>query len=105
MMFEALWRSVWADNTVPGKTIVLVILALLAWALDADSRHLKRYRREGVNLERIIRKLQVGDNPQPAPSEEGGEPATAFDPAEEIPVGSHVSPADLAELRKELDPD
>lgn len=105
-MFEALWRSVWADNTVPGKTIVLVILALLAWALNAGSRHLKRYRREGVNLERMIRKLQADAIPPPAPSEEDEEPATASDPAEEAPAGPrHVSPADLAELRKELDPD
>jgi MotA/TolQ/ExbB proton channel family protein len=103
-MFEALWRSVWADNTLPGKTIVSVILVLLVWALAAGSRHLKRYRSERANLDRIVRRLQESTVPLPPPAE-NGEPVAAPAQGEEASAGPrHISPADLSTLRKELDP-
>ena len=53
--FTQLSRLMAQEHDASGVVKALVILALLAWALNAGSRHLKRYRREGVNLERIIR--------------------------------------------------
>jgi biopolymer transport protein ExbB/TolQ len=113
-MLQALWHGIWADNSAAGKLIVLIILALLGWAFRTGFRHLGRYRREEDNLSRAIAKLREATaRRQPAP---GGEPengsaensnaeagaGTTADPSSDH---SHVSPADLATLRKDLSQD
>ncbi len=104
-MAAALWHGIWSDNSPAGKLIVLIILALLAWALRCGSRHLKRYRREEDNLSRAIAKLRettvrrvpaADANPQPgeAIADQGAAGGAAGE--------GNVSPADLAVVRSDL---
>ncbi len=105
-MFQALWHSIWADNSLPGRSIVLIIGCLLLWAVRAGSRHLRRYRKEGANLSLLMQKLRQATAPKPAPLGEGAEPKGAPGVGEpERLEARHVSPADLASLRKGLDPE
>lgn len=94
-MLEALWHGIWADNTLPGKIIGLVILALLLWSLRTGSRHLRRYRREEANLSKAAEGLRKA-SAQKEIAEDG------VDDAEPLSGQRHVSPADLADLRKDL---
>jgi hypothetical protein len=109
-MLVALWHGIWSDNSAAGKFIVLIILALLGWALRSGFRHLKRYEREEANLSLAIAKL--GDATArkvtaPADGEPAAEnPATQETNEAESPSGQpNVSPADLAALRADLTPD
>ncbi|HSK76934.1 MAG TPA: MotA/TolQ/ExbB proton channel family protein [Thermoanaerobaculia bacterium] len=99
-MLQALWHGIWADNSPPGKIIVLIILGLLVWAVRAGSRHHQRYRREEDNLSKLAAKLRETMAPKATVSE-GGEAADT----EPRPEQRHVSPADLASLRQDLAPD
>jgi biopolymer transport protein ExbB/TolQ len=99
-MFQALWHGIWADNSLPGKIIVLIILGLLGWALRSGSRHGKRYHREEGNLSKLMVKLRETMAPK-GPVPEGTESASSEPPPEQ----HHVSPADLAVLRQDLAPD
>jgi biopolymer transport protein ExbB/TolQ len=99
-MFEALWHGIWADNSLPGKVIVLIILTLLLWASRAGSRHRRRYQREEANLSKLIEKLRETSNARKV--------ATAENEGEDAETRSeqhHVSPADLAALRQDLAPE
>ncbi len=92
---NALWHSIWSDNSTPGRIIVLVIIALLLWALRSGSRHSRRYLKEERNLSIFEEKLREAATPKAA------EPGN-----EELPNGPQpVSPADLAKLREGLAPD
>lgn len=109
-MFVALWHGIWSDNSGAGKFIVLIIFALLGWALRTGFRHIQRYGREGENLSRAIAKLREATTRQRTETE-GGAPE-ARNPDKEAPQEAgersgqvHVSPADLATLRTELTPD
>jgi biopolymer transport protein ExbB/TolQ len=119
-MITALWHGIWSDNSAAGKFIVLIILALLGWAFRTGFRHIRRYGREEENLTRAIAKLReatVRRRTEPADgspetgSPETGNPETghpesgAPDAADPSSAQAHVSPADLATLRKELTPD
>lgn len=92
-MLEALWHGIWADNSLSGQLIVATILALLFWAYRSGSRHRQRYLREEANLSKVIEKLRSHVDPVPE------------DGREEPLDRRHVSPADLALLRKDLAPD
>jgi hypothetical protein len=104
-MLEALWHGIWADNSPPGRAIVLVILGLLLWALRAGSRHRRRYRREEGNLNALIRKLRDATAPKLPPTGQDAGAAPESGGAEHSPGTGRVSPADLATLRQGLDPD
>jgi len=96
-MFQALWHGIWEDNSLPGRIIVLIILGLLLWALRSGSRHRRRYRREEADLSKVKAKLRETTDPKAAAPKDGetlGE--------ETQPEVRHVSPADLASLRKDL---
>lgn len=56
-LFSSLLSSLWSDNTLAGRLIILCILALLANATIATRRNLRRYRSEGANLDRVIARL------------------------------------------------
>lgn len=99
-MLQALWYGIWADNSPPGKIIVLIILGLLVWAVRTGYRHRQRYRREEENLSKLAAKLRETTAPKAAAPEDG---ETAD--AESRPEQRHVSPADLAVLRQDLTPD
>lgn len=110
-MIVALWHGIWADNSAAGKFIVLIILALLGWTFRTGFRHIARYRREEENLSRAIAKLQEAMVRRPSASGsdpetgavESGAPDTGAAATDPSPPGpSHVSPADLATLRKDL---
>lgn len=101
-MFQALWHGIWADNTVPGKVIVLIILGLLLWAFRTGSRHRWRYQREEANLSKLIEKLRETTNAQKVTT---AEDENEGEDAESRPEQHHVSPADLVTLRKDLAPD
>ena len=92
-MLDALWHGIWADNSLSGQFIVATILVLLVWAYRAGSGHCKRYRREEASLSTVIEKLR--SHVESAPE----------DGQEESRDRRHVSPADLALLRKDLAPD
>jgi biopolymer transport protein ExbB/TolQ len=56
-LFSSLLSSLWSDNTLVGRLIILCILFLLANATIATRRNLRRYRSEGANLDRVIARL------------------------------------------------
>jgi biopolymer transport protein ExbB/TolQ len=99
-MFTALWHGIWADNSAPGRIIVLIILGLLWWAMRTGSLHYRRYRREEDNLSRVTAKLRE-TTASKATATADGETAGEEPPPEQ----RHVSPADLASLRLDLNPD
>lgn len=96
-MLQALWYGIWADNSLPGKMIVLIIFGLLLWALRAGSRHSQRYRREQADLSRLIGRLRE-TTARKAPAPEG----VSIEEPEQQSGQRHVSPADLSVLRQEL---
>jgi biopolymer transport protein ExbB/TolQ len=114
-MITALWHGIWSDNSGAGKFIVLIILALLGWAFRTGFRHIRRYGREEENLTRAIAKLReatvrrttepVDGSPETGNPETGNPESGAPDAADPSSAQAHVSPADLATLRKELTPD
>jgi biopolymer transport protein ExbB/TolQ len=109
-MIEALWHGIWVDNGGAGKFIVLVIFALLGWALRTGWHHIQRYRREEENLSRAIVKLREATERRPPSAagdapDAGAPPPEAPDGGEESHDQTHVSSADLATLRTELAPD
>ena len=56
-LFSSLLSSLWSDNTLAGRLIILCILVLLGNATIATRRNLRRYRSEGANLDRVIARL------------------------------------------------
>lgn len=105
-MFVALWHGVWADNSGAGKVIVLIIFALLGWAIRTGLRHIHRYGREEDNLSRAMTKLREATaRRKTAPQDAGpaGKSDSAATDEEDSESGhAHVSPADLAGLRADL---
>lgn len=108
-MITALWHGIWSDNSAAGKFIVLMILALLGWAMRAGFRHISRYKREEENLSRAIAKLREATTrrlPEPDGDPDNGKPEDGVvDDRDASPTQGNLSPADLATLRADLAPD
>ncbi len=80
----ALFDSLWRENSPLGKLIIAGILFLLARAILSARRHLRRYRDEGTNLDRVCTRLaqwraqREADTAEPPPAAvEAPQPADA----------------------------
>jgi hypothetical protein len=56
-LLSALLASLWSENSLAGRVLITCILALLAHGWVATHRHLRRYRSENANLDRVIARL------------------------------------------------
>ncbi len=56
-LFSALLASLWSENSLAGRVLITCILTLLAHAWVSTHRHLRRYRSENANLDRVIARL------------------------------------------------
>lgn len=56
--FHTAWLGIWAENSVPGKVIILLIVFLAVRAWIQGRRHLGRYHREGLQLSYVMTRLE-----------------------------------------------
>ena len=80
-----LWDSLWGANPLPGRLIVLAVVAVVALAVVQGRRHLARYRREERQIERVSRYL--------AEWRAEGAAAPGVDEAEAEATGEHEEEA------------
>lgn len=50
---QTLWATTWAENSLPGKIIVALVVVLLIRSWIYGRRHIRRYHRENDNLSKV----------------------------------------------------
>lgn len=110
----AVWGSLWADNPLLGRLVVMAILCLTVAAVVAARQHFRRYRRETAMLGRVVERLLernrgAATSRQPEQDAEspadGGEDGPSPSAASiEPPPTSEPQLADLPTLKEGVDP-
>jgi hypothetical protein len=129
---QVLWQGLWSSNPVPGRIVIVAILAVVGLAIVVARRHVVRYRRELSQIDRLARRLaewraegsgaaQVAQVPEPSTEESMGgggdeDPALAASEVGEPEYGSetgafsseptpgHPGIVDIQDLIQSVDP-